>query len=105
MFSTEEIKKQVVPLCQKHNIYSVVLFGSYARGEADEKSDLDFLVRFGNDDIGLIEFNAAKRDFEAHFGVPVDMITDIPTVQGIDYYARFRDNVAADGVLLYEQDS
>ena len=44
IFTIENITAMVKPLAQKYHVKEVYLFGSYARGEADENSDLDFLV-------------------------------------------------------------
>ena len=44
VFTIENITALVKPLAQKYQVKEVYLFGSYARGEADENSDLDFLV-------------------------------------------------------------
>lgn len=44
IFSIEEITILVRPLVAKYHVKEIYLFGSYARGEADEDSDLDFLV-------------------------------------------------------------
>ena len=44
IYTIEEIKSWVLPVIRKYNIPAVYLFGSYARGEATEKSDLAFLV-------------------------------------------------------------
>ena len=38
MLTIEEIKERVTPICEKYKIDRMWLFGSYARGEADEKS-------------------------------------------------------------------
>ena len=38
------ISSIVKPLAKKYHVKAIYLFGSYARGEADENSDLDFLV-------------------------------------------------------------
>ena len=48
VFTTEHIAAMVKPLADKYRVKEIYLFGSYARGEADENSDLDFLV-FGGD--------------------------------------------------------
>lgn len=47
ILSWEEIVKIVKPIAGKYGIKELYLFGSYARGEADENSDLDFLVYGG----------------------------------------------------------
>lgn len=44
IYTIDEIKTLVKPLAEKYKTKEIYLFGSYARGEADEESDLDFLV-------------------------------------------------------------
>ncbi|MEO6833859.1 MAG: nucleotidyltransferase domain-containing protein [Chitinophagaceae bacterium] len=44
MLTVEQIKNVVVAYFQDKPVKQVWLFGSYARGEADEKSDIDLLV-------------------------------------------------------------
>lgn len=39
------------------NLESLILYGSYARGEADEESDYDFLIVLNNCDNFSLEFN------------------------------------------------
>lgn len=48
IFTMEHIAALVKPLADKYRVKEIYLFGSYARGEADENSDLDFLV-FGGE--------------------------------------------------------
>ncbi len=52
VFSLDDIKAMVRPIAEKYQVEAIYLFGSYARGEADEESDLDFLV-FGGKDFKL----------------------------------------------------
>ena len=47
IFSLEHIARKIKPLAEKYRVQEIYLFGSYARGEADENSDLDFLVYGG----------------------------------------------------------
>ncbi len=47
IFTLDKIASIVKPLAKAYAIDAVYLFGSYARGEADENSDLDFLVMGG----------------------------------------------------------
>lgn len=37
-------REEILRVCAKYGAYNVRVFGSAARGEADEKSDVDFLV-------------------------------------------------------------
>lgn len=44
----EEIREKATPIAIRYEVDELSLFGSYARGDADEKSDLDFLILKGN---------------------------------------------------------
>jgi predicted nucleotidyltransferase len=39
-------REKIVEICQRNDIEFCALFGSFARGEANEKSDVDLLVKF-----------------------------------------------------------
>lgn len=52
VISLQDIMTLVKPLAEKYHVKELYLFGSYARGEADAASDLDFLV-FGGDGFKL----------------------------------------------------
>ena len=43
----QEKRQEILKIAAKHGAYNVRIFGSVARGEADEKSDVDFLVDAG----------------------------------------------------------
>ena len=44
MLTIEEIKSHIIPVIQKYPIEKVILFGSYARGDASETSDVDLII-------------------------------------------------------------
>ena len=48
ILSIKQIKERILPILNKHNIYEVYLFGSYARGEANNKSDVDIYCNPGD---------------------------------------------------------
>ena len=48
VFTIADIKALVKPIAEKYNVDEIYLFGSYARNEADQNSDLDFLVFGGS---------------------------------------------------------
>lgn len=47
IFTIQDIKALVSPIAPKYKVREIYLFGSYARGDANESSDLDFLVLGG----------------------------------------------------------
>lgn len=40
----DEIRLAILPLLKKYRAEKAILFGSYARNEADSKSDIDLLI-------------------------------------------------------------
>ena len=50
------------------------IFGSYARGEENEKSDLDILIDFETK-VNLIELIGIKQEISELLGIKVDLIT------------------------------
>ena len=44
IYTLEEISRRVRPVAEKYKLKAVYVFGSYARGEAREDSDVDLLV-------------------------------------------------------------
>lgn len=53
----DQLRQIVAPIVQKYRIPALYLFGSYARGEATETSDIDFLVDTTGTDIpALLRF-------------------------------------------------
>lgn len=73
LYSIQEIKKKVFPIAEKYAVHRVDLFGSYARGEADEQSDIDLLIEPG--EMGGFAFAGLYADLEDAFRVPIDIIT------------------------------
>ncbi len=56
----QEKKTDILDICQRYHANNIRIFGSVARGEATDKSDVDFLVSFQPqasllDQAGLIE--------------------------------------------------
>lgn len=47
IFSLQKISELIRPVAAKYKVKAIYLFGSYARGQADGRSDLDFLVYGG----------------------------------------------------------
>lgn len=67
-------REQILEICQKHGVYDLRVFGSLARGEESEQSDVDFLVEVGP--VHSPWFPAGLvADLEDLLGVPVDVVT------------------------------
>ena len=105
IYTLDEIKKYVCPVIQKYNIPAMYLFGSYARGEATEESDLDFLVdTAGTNLTSLLALGALYCDLEEIFHKDIDLITVRSVMQNnlTDSDRSFRDTVIRERVNLHD---
>lgn len=95
-YTIEEIREKSVPIAKKHGIERMGLFGSYARGEATDASDVDFYIDKGriND---LVDYFSFVLDLEQALGCHVDVITS--GISDREFYKKITEN----GVLLYEE--
>ena len=73
-YTIEEIKDKVTPIAQKYGVKRISLFGSYARGEATENSDLDFIIDDGEIN-GLLKYISLVKKLEETFHCHVDLIS------------------------------
>ena len=69
----DNIKQAVNIAAPKRDVVKVDLFGSYARGTATEKSDLDFLVDFGRIP-SIFQVMGLKAELEELLGCSVDVV-------------------------------
>ncbi|MBP3557266.1 MAG: nucleotidyltransferase domain-containing protein [Thermoguttaceae bacterium] len=95
MFTFEEICELATPIARKHGIKSLSLFGSYARGDATETSDVDFLVQ-PSEGMGLFQLSGLLLDLQGKFG-EVDLVTT--GARDKDFLAR----IAKDCRVIYER--
>jgi predicted nucleotidyltransferase len=66
------LRKHKPELEEKYPISALGVFGSYARGDADEKSDIDIAVEI-NGTMGL-SFVKMADEIEALFGIKTDVV-------------------------------
>ena len=88
-------KEKIVKICERNDIEFYALFGSFARGEANEESDIDLLVRFAKP-IGWAFYGIAD-EVEKALGRKVDLATE--NMLG----KRTRESVLRDLKVIYEE--
>lgn len=64
----------IINLLAKHKPRRIGIFGSYARGENNEKSDLDILVDL-EEPLDLLEIIGLEQELTENLGIKVDLIT------------------------------
>ena len=95
MYLSESEKQKVIEICERNDIELCALFGSFARGEADNESDIDLLVRFSKP-IGWAFYGIAD-ELENALGRKVDLATENMIGK------RIRESVFRDLKVIYEE--
>ena len=90
----DDIKESIIALAKAHDVDKVILFGSRARGDNRERSDIDLAISGGN----YVEF-ALDVDEE----IPTLLMFDVVCLDKKSVSAELREAIERDGVLLYEK--
>jgi predicted nucleotidyltransferase len=94
VYEIEEIKSRLTPVFDANGVRSAVLFGSYAKGSATEKSDVDLLVDSGLkglDFVGLAEY----------IRVALDKEVDVIDVGYVKKGSKIEDEVRETGIRIF----
>ena len=74
VYTIDQIKSIVAPIAALHGVKSLSIFGSYARGEASDDSDIDLLI-----DCGAIrsafQMGGLYADLSEGLGKELDLVT------------------------------
>jgi len=89
----DDIRMQVADLMRERGVVRAGIFGSFARGEETEKSDVDFLVEF-EQGRSLLDLSGLRLDLSAVLGRKVDVATPG------SLHPRLRDRILAELVPL-----
>ena len=71
----KEKQREILGLAAKYGAMNVRVFGSVARGKADEQSDIDLLVEM-KPGRSLLDLGGLQAELEALLGCPVDVVTE-----------------------------
>jgi predicted nucleotidyltransferase len=66
---------KVVEICRKNDASMIGVFGSMAKGEATEQSDIDLLLKFSKRK-SLLSLVKLERELSASIGRKVDLLTE-----------------------------
>ena len=96
VYKIEEISRIVAPIAADFGIRKMSVFGSYARGEATEGSDLDFHIIDRGTLRGLFRLAGFELALEEKFKVPVDVVTTNSLFDDV------RKNIEREELIIYE---
>ena len=86
-------RSDILRIAEKHGAHNVRIFGSVAKGEADELSDVDFLVEM-EQGRSLLDLIGLGDELEDILRCGVDVITD----RGVSPYLR--EQIYAESIKL-----
>ncbi len=95
-YTIGQIKDKIIPIAKAYGISQMSLFGSYARGEAKDDSDVDLYIERGRLK-SLLQYFAFIDELESALNCHVDVVTT-----GIED-KQFLSAIMQEGVLLYEE--
>ena len=70
-----KLRDDILRIAAQHGARDVRIFGSVVRGEAQDASDLDVLVKL-DEDRSLLDHVALEQDLEDLLGCDVDVVTE-----------------------------
>ncbi len=96
IYSIPEIQRILSPIFMRNGVKRAVLFGSYGKQNAGEKSDVDLLVDSGLHGLKFIGLGEEIR-------AALDKEVDLFDVSHIEPASRIEKEIGRTGVLLYEK--
>lgn len=101
VYNIDEIAKKIGAVAKNYSVDRIYLFGSYARGEAVEESDIDLIVNA--DKLKGLNFFGFYEDLREEFQKNVDLITEaqIERKRADPLYQKFIEEVEADRKVIY----
>ena len=71
----KKIRESIVAILTRYGAERIAIFGSYARGEAGDRSDIDILVRFARPK-SLIQLVQIEYEISESIHMNVDLVTE-----------------------------
>ena len=101
MISINEIKKKLTVLKENPVIRKVVLFGSYARGDASRKSDMDLVVIMNTNRRFFDRYELCDRLYEI-FNIGMDIFPYTEEEFSRISHRQFIKTIIKEGIIVYE---
>lgn len=106
VYSIDELKRLVIPIAKRYDLCAVYLFGSYARGEANDCSNIDILIDRTDSKIkGMFDMGGLYNDLQEQLGKEIDLVTTAVLEQRstAECTPWFIENLKAEMMPIYEQ--
>ena len=96
VYTFDELQKKIAEILSDFPVQKAILFGSYAKGHADAKSDVDLVVDSNNQLRGL-DFFGLRAVLEEKLEKNVDLIEEAHIIKG----GQADQEVSQTGVIIY----
>ena len=95
IFTSDEIKRRLHPIFTNHRIRQAILFGSYGKGTATKKSDVDLLV---DSDLRALKFMGFVEELREALD---DTDMDVFDITHIEPRSRIAEEIKQTGIEIY----
>ena len=96
VYTIDAIQDMLKHMQMDQRVRRLILFGSHAKGTAQERSDIDFFLDSDGRITGF-DFFALKASLEDAFQREIDLLPDVDVIPN----SRVANEIARDGVMVY----
>ena len=100
VYTIDEIKAKIEPIAKRYNVSKVYLFGSYARGEEDENSDIDIALEIEDESRYMDVYGILSSVFNCD--VDILLVNDLLNPR-TNIGALVKKNFLHERVLIYQK--
>jgi predicted nucleotidyltransferase len=98
IYHVNEIKSKLYPIFEAAPIYRAILFGSYAKGSATNRSDVDIVIDSKGELLNM-DFYAVLEDITAQLNKHVDLFE----ISELKRNAAICTAIEREGIILYDK--
>lgn len=103
MILLDEIRRRLAPILERKGVSKAILFGSYARGTADVRSDIDLIIVDDQELRYLDRLDKHFTEISEALSVPVDLFVYTPVELDRMADRPFIGRALREGVILFER--
>jgi predicted nucleotidyltransferase len=96
VYSLNQIKERLTPIFAANNVRKAVLFGSYGKGQASPKSDIDLYVDSGLRGLKFVGLIGTITE-------AIDKKVDLIDVTHVESGSPIEKEIESTGILIYEK--
>ncbi len=98
IYTIQELQNKLKPIFEVEPIYTAFLFGSYAKGEATENSDIDIVID-SHRELLNIRFYGVLEDITQTLGKKIDLFELVEIRPNSPIYSEIFET----GIVIYEK--